>query len=681
MKPSIQLLLAFSAFAVVDAVDDWLSPPYKWLFQFPLPIPPVKDFSKVVTSPVTGKDIRYYQIEIKEFKSQVYPDRGPATLWGYDGMSPGPTLVQERGVESVVRFVNNARLPNSVHLHGSYSRAPFDGWAEDTTPPGCQNARTLWYHDHAIDHTAENAYFGQAGAYILHDGAEDALNLPSGQYDIPLILTAKQYNSDGSLFSPANEQTSLYGDVIHVNGQPWPHFRVEPRRYRFRFLDASISRTFFLYFERDTKQGTKLEFNVISSDAGLLSGAQKVKDLYISMAERYEIVMDFSNYKGENVTLRNARDVGADKDYPETDKVMKFIVSDDSVNDPSSVPSSLRAIPYPPDTGKVDRHFRFERQSGNWVINGVTFADVKNRVLAKPNRGTIETWELENSSGGWSHPIHIHLIDFKVVKRTGSRSVMPYEAAGLKDVIWLGPGETVTVAAYYAPWDGVYMFHCHNLIHEDHEMMAAFNVSVLADFGYDETHYIDPMEARWRAKQQSPAAFDDSAIESRIKEMAGYSPYDKVDEVNAKLQSYWATHTGPVNPPPASTTTPKTSTTSSTIVTSTTSKAASSTTTAKTTSTTKTTKTSTTKTSTTKAATTTSNSGSSKKQKVEKEEKEEKEKEKDKRRSGGPSYRRRLADLLGLHFEFECFELLLIFSFAYDFHAHFFHGYELLSLR
>jgi bilirubin oxidase len=121
-------------------------------------------------------------------------------------------------------------------------------------------------------HTAENSYFGQAGFYILHDPLEDALRLPKGKYDIPLCISAKQYQADGSLFSPAAERTSLYGDVIHVNGQPWPYFKVEPRKYRFRVLDASVSRAFQLYLEDDKKVGTKLPFKVIASDAGLLSG-------------------------------------------------------------------------------------------------------------------------------------------------------------------------------------------------------------------------------------------------------------------------------------------------------------------------------------------------------------------------------------------------------------------------
>lgn len=132
-----------------------------------------------------------------------------------------------------------------------------------------------------LEKTAENAYFGQAGAYILTDPAEDALNLPSGygKYDIPLILSSKQYNADGTLFSTKGETDSLRGDIIHVNGQPWPFFNVEPRKYRFRFLDASVSRSFSLYFALSSNFNGKLPFKVIASDAGLLGSPVQVSDL------------------------------------------------------------------------------------------------------------------------------------------------------------------------------------------------------------------------------------------------------------------------------------------------------------------------------------------------------------------------------------------------------------------
>ena len=282
-------------------------------------------------------------------------------------------------------------------------------------------------------------------------------------------MTSKQYKSDGTLFSPASEKTSLFGDVIHVNGQPWPYFNVQPRKYRLRFLDASISRTFLLYFQRQSGSTAKIPFQVIASDSGLLASPATASELYISMAERYEVVFDFAPFAGQNILLRNTEDVGENDDYLHTDKVMRFVVSSAPVTDPSTVPVALATIPSLPPVGSiVNHHFLFHRSNSQWQINGIVFANAANRVLANVPRGTVEVWELENSSGGWSHPIHIHLVDFKVLSRTGStRPVFNYENQGLKDVVWLGPGETVKVEAHYAPWDGVYMFHCHNLIHED----------------------------------------------------------------------------------------------------------------------------------------------------------------------------------------------------------------------
>jgi FtsP/CotA-like multicopper oxidase with cupredoxin domain len=390
--------------------------------------------------------------------------------------------------------------------------------------------------------------------------------LPSGygEFDIPLILSSKQYKSDGTLFSPASEEDSLCGDVIHVNGQPWPYFNVQPRKYRLRFLDASVSRTFLLYFQRQTGSTAKIPFQVIGSDSGLLASPVTASELYVSMAERYEVVFDFAPFAGQNITLKNMPDVGADEDYLHTDKVMRFVVSSTPVADPSVVPSTLATIHWPPPAGPgVDHHFLFHRSNSQWQINGVVFADAANRVLASVPRGTVEVWELENSSGGWTHPIHIHLVDFKILSRTnGDRPLYGYETQGLKDVVWLGPGETVTVEAHYAPWDGVYMFHCHNLIHEDvrmtpsssrpasqltelclqHDMMAAFNVTALLDLGYSETAFRDPMEARWRAEPVAAAKFTPAAITEKVQFMASLEPYSNVEEVYDVLEEYWDTH-------------------------------------------------------------------------------------------------------------------------------------------
>ncbi|ORY04865.1 Cupredoxin [Clohesyomyces aquaticus] len=553
--------------AIQSVSAGWFSPVYKNFFSVPLPVAPIKQPKKTFTNPNTGGIINYYEIEIKPVEIQIYPPpMKKARFVGYDGMIPGPTFMQNQYEEAIVRFINHGDRSSSIHLHGSYSRAPFDGYADDITPidgykdyyyPNAQNGRMLWYHDHAVDHTAENAYYGQAGVYILRDSYERGLGLPNGKYDVPLALSGKYYNPDGTLWDPeANgETTSVYGDVIHVNGAPWPYFDVEPRKYRFRLLNSGISRTYRLYMEDDTKPGTRLTFTVIGADTGLLEKSVPTQDLYMSVAERWEIIMDFTNYANKKITLKNEKGVGADSDFDGTDRVMQFRVGN-KVTDTSgngAIPTNLRTVPYPPNKAGIDNSMVFQHDGGMWNINGHVWSDgIDARVLAKPKRGSIEVWELINKSGGWTHPIHIHLIDFQVISRTGgSRGVQPYEAVALKDVVWVGPNERVLVIARYSPWDGIYMFHCHNLIHEDHEMLAMFNVTFLADFGYPEkTHFIDPMEDRYRAKPCKTGEFQSvdtwgngefslQGVTDKVNWFAGLEAYKDADKVELALEEYW----------------------------------------------------------------------------------------------------------------------------------------------
>ncbi len=227
---------------------------------------------------------------------------------------------------------------------------------------------------------------------------------------------------------------------------------------------------------------------------------------------------------------------------------MRFNVASALVDDPSTVPAQLREVPFPPETQGIDHHFLFHRQHGQWLINGVGFEDVANRVLANVPRGTVEIWELENKSGGWTHPIHVHLVDFRVIFRAGGdRGVEPYEEHGLKDVVWVSKGETVRLEAHYEPWTGLYMFHCHNLIHEDHDMMAAFNVTMLQNFGYNETtDFSDPEDDRWDAEPYVLAdflagagIFTPEAVQAKIELLALEQPYSELDAVEAALDEFW----------------------------------------------------------------------------------------------------------------------------------------------
>ncbi|KAH7380437.1 Cupredoxin [Phaeosphaeria sp. MPI-PUGE-AT-0046c] len=522
----------------------WLSPEYTWFFEYSLPVPPVKRPKLNYTNSATGAIIDYYEIDVRQLESQIYPNLPPTKMIGYDGLQPGPTFVMREGREAVVRFSNQGPTNIATHVHGQYNRAPFDGWASDFAYPGqykdyhypnAQNARTIWYHDHTEYTTGVNVYLGLEGFYLLTDDEEEALNLPMNDYDIPLSLSAKQYSSNGTLVFDATSDYGIPGDVIQVNGQPWPYFAVEPRKYRFRLLNGAVSRTFTLSFQDDLN-GNQPEFSVIASDCGLFAHPVKASTLALSMGERYEIIVDFAGFEGKNITMKNARDVVGSIDFAATDKVMRFVVGNTirSGRNNGAIPSDLRPIPQPPQAD-VTKHFEFARINEKWVVNGVGWADIGHRILTRPTLGADEIWELSNGNGTGVHPVHIHLVDFQVLSRSGGRSkVLPYEAAGFKDVVWLAPGETVRVVARYAPWPGVYMFHCHNLVHEDHDMLVAFNVTNLEKWGYNEsTMFIDPMKPAFRPRNIKPEDFTDTAIQAKLDWFWGLNAYNRTSTMLA----------------------------------------------------------------------------------------------------------------------------------------------------
>ena len=345
-----------------------------------------------------------------------------------------------------------------------------------------------------------------------------------------MAIADKKYQSNGELLSPDGSTQNFFGDVIHVNARPWPYLAVEPRKYRFRFYDMSLSRGYDLYFE--DPDGNLINFKVIASDSGLFGSPVDSSDLTISMGERYEVVIDFAGYGGQNITLKNGLQIEHINDFENTDLVMQFNVGD-SVSDDSNngdVPGTLNPnVLWPEPSNEVSQTFDFQQGGGgaDWTINGIPFSDVNNRLLASPELGSTELWEVRHTGGPAIHPVHIHLVNLQVISRSGgTRGVLPYETAGLKDTVLLEPFETVRILAYYGPWPGVYMFHCHNLIHEDHEMMASFNVTLLEELGYDmNTAYIDPLDSRFQAQAYSDEAFTSDGIKKAVRSFANLNAY------------------------------------------------------------------------------------------------------------------------------------------------------------
>jgi spore coat protein A len=438
--------------------------------------------------------IAYYDIEQRQVKVEILPGL-QTTVWGYNGITPGPTVVAKQGQKIVMRQTNS--LPSihpqlrynvwtSTHLHGSASLPQYDGYASDITGPGqykdyqypnFQDGRTLWYHDHGVHITAENAYMGLAGMYVMHDPHELSLPIPHGRYDVPLVIRDAMFQQNGDLIIDNNDESGIYGDVILVNGRPWPLMQVEPRKYRFRILNASVARSFRLSLD------TGEPLTVIGTDGGLMPQRVEVGDMRLGMAERYEVVIDFSKYRpGTRVRLLNASPDN-NIDYETTNVVMAFevgsSVSDSSNNDvPLDLNPNMEIMGLRESDAVRSRNIRFKRSNSHWTVNGETWEDVVNsgyeRVVANPGLNDVEIWELENSSGGWFHPVHIHLVDFRILDRNG-QPPEPYER-GPKDVAYVGENETVRVIMRFAHHEGRYMIHCHNLVHEDHDMMHQFQV-------------------------------------------------------------------------------------------------------------------------------------------------------------------------------------------------------------
>ncbi|WP_246262833.1 multicopper oxidase family protein [Arthrobacter mobilis] len=484
--------------------------PYAAAFYRPAPLRPAS-----TSVDADGATVNHYRITMRQADAQILP-RKKTSILGYNGLFPGPTIELEQGTRAVVKVRNQLPknhpklgylMATSTHLHGSATLPEYDGYASDVTPagfykdyhyPNFQPARTLWYHDHGVHFTAQNVYSGLAGLYLMHDPVEREL-LPQGAFDVPLVISDAMFASDGSLGYDDRDRSGLWGDVILVNGRPWPVMKVQPRVYRFRILNASISRSY-----RPTLS-TGDAVHIVATDGGLMPATQSVRNWRHGPAERYEVLIDFSKYRpGQRIELRNLSNPN-NRDYDHTNKIMAFDVvappSESAMKlDPkwNQIPGTLagsEVMQLTRGDAEEKRSFRVQRADVGkpWTINEVTWEDViaSNFKLASadPRLGAVEVWEFENKSGGWFHPMHIHLVDFKILSRNG-KAPFPYER-GPKDVVYVGEGEKVELAMKFGPHKGRYMVHCHNLPHEDHSMMIQFRVGL----GEDDPDEHDPISA------------------------------------------------------------------------------------------------------------------------------------------------------------------------------------------
>lgn len=481
-----------------------------------LPIPPIAQ----PTSGTVGGTASYTGV-ISQFQQQLHRDMPPTTVWGINGTYPGPTFQASVGNPVTITWQNDLRdaqgnlrtthylnvepclhgpdilgtAPRTViHLHGAKTPRESDGHPDDTILPGQQDVDvhpndqvplTMWYHDHSLGMTRLNVYMGIAGFYLLRDSVEQALNLPSGEYEIPLVIQDRTFNNDGSLRYNAGFEDHFFGNTILVNGKVWPYLNVKRGKYRFRIVNGSTSRTYSLSLSNGSN------FLQIGSDGGLLPAPAVVAGVIVAPGERVDVIMDFATFApGTEIVMRNEAPIN----YPGVPgngvipEVMNFVVQSQTGHT-AGIPTSLRPVPrIPENEARVVRTLNFQQvphpcAGSAWLINGLLWDD----IVETPRLGSTEVWRFVNRSP-IMHPMHIHLVQFQILDRqafelvnnlpvgVGPRVLPLANEAGWKDTVQTYPGEMTRVIMRFSGYTGLFPYHCHILEHEDHEMMRQMTV-------------------------------------------------------------------------------------------------------------------------------------------------------------------------------------------------------------
>ena len=491
---------------------------------------------------------RFYElIQQQGTVSMALPNElPPQTIWGFNGITPGPLFVERYGVlgspgngSILVRQRNNLPSNNggfglpsvTTHLHNGHTPLESDGFpcfffaqgqfydhhypnvlaGVNSTHPGTGDIKeamaTLWYHDHRIDHTAENTYKGLAGAYILFNefdtGNENTgFRLPSfgdGQnpltsFDIYMVFNDKVFDEQtGLLAFDLFNTDGILGDKFLVNGKINPVLHVSPRRYRFRWLNTGPSR-FYQMFVLGPNNTTK-SFWQISTDGNLLEKPVSVTSSRFAVAERVDVIVDFTGQAGKTFYLENRLEqedgrgpTGNVLGAGQGTKILKIVVDgpvvpDNSI-DPATIPANqavyFYGFPNTTDAARITRTFRFERGNGQWQVNG-KLANC-NDIRFAVKRNTVEKWIFQNNSGGWQHPIHMHFEEFQTLSINGN----PPSGTGLitrgrKDVFRLEHNMEAQVYFRFRDFIGKFPLHCHNVVHEDHAMMVLGQINDVGD--------------------------------------------------------------------------------------------------------------------------------------------------------------------------------------------------------
>ena len=491
---------------------------------------------------------RFYEMSQEAGMVSVAPlsDLPLQPMWGYNGIVPGPLIVERYGVlgspkqgSIIVRQRNNLPLANNgfglpsvtTHLHNGHTPPESDGFpcsfmergqfydnhypnvyaGINSTHRGTGDIKeamaTLWYHDHRIDHTAENVYKGLYGAYILFNefdtGDENTgFRLPSfgdgrnprTSFDIYMVFTDKRFDSvTGLLAFDLFNTGGILGDRFMVNNKIQPVLHVSPRRYRFRWLNAGPSRFYQMYMLG--ADNTTKSYWQISTDGNLMEKPVEVTSARFSVGERIDVIADFTGQAGKTYYLENRLQQPDGRgpmgniieEAGQGQKILKIVVDGPVVPDNSINPAQITrfyGFPGTAEVPRITRTFKFERANGQWTINGrmVGGCDNPNDMRFAIKRNSVEKWVFQNILPGWHHPIHMHLEAFQTltVNREAPQNSGIIER-GRKDVLRLEDNMEAVVYFRFRDFIGKFPMHCHNLLHEDHAMMLLGQINDVGD--------------------------------------------------------------------------------------------------------------------------------------------------------------------------------------------------------
>lgn len=439
-----------------------------------------------------------------------------------------PIFKIKRGGRFTATLQNGLSEPTIIHWHGLHIPANMDGHPTDSIAPGAHypydftvNNRggTYWYHTHANHLTAKQAYGGLASFFIVEDDEDlrlaSALDLKFGETDFPLVIQDKRFNAAGELVyqpGPGEKMMGYLGDIVLVNLTANAYFEIGPRIHRFRCLNGSNARIYKLAFMRGKEQ---LVYQVIGTDGGLLDRPYPAKEAFLAPGERLDVLFDASSLRqGDTVFLKSLAFDTMEKDGMiammgssnsvfgansmernhaslRLDDGLEFnllrLVVTKAAQAPRPIPARLSQVRPIDIKGASQRTVRVEMGHMRWLINGETFRMDSFPIDAK--RNTVEVWDLQNAKHSMPHPMHMHGFQFQILSRQNSpdqiRTLGVHGSGrivsdlGWKDTVLVWPGETVRLAVDFShefAGDQTYVFHCHNLEHEDGDMMVNMRV-------------------------------------------------------------------------------------------------------------------------------------------------------------------------------------------------------------